>query len=677
MASGNDALKKHHFWILAAAAPVLVLLAIVFLMTGVGGAIDAAYKNITDKENAVKGGNAPGTGMIKALEAQKEVLIKVRGELWKKNWDKQEQFFTWPEAPGGLFDRYNTMKFGTSFRDFIGQESLRENFKPAYAAAYEKLGASIAPTAYKGGNWQNILRWVANWGVQSPESRQLWLVMEDLWIQRAMLQPISIVNKEIARFDLVKPENGSAPPPRERTFRSHVWEVALKVEPRDQAQGGGLVLKGKLKNRTNQLQVLGVGSTMTLKVWFDPKLDLQPFEFRVEGAGVGGGDTIDVPPLPSHVIQPGTDVVEIAKVEQVLDRRTVPIRRLDRLAIGYPSAKDYTKPLLNPSFWPDAAPTDAAASGGGGGGSASGPPPGMEMNARPPGGGAGDPAAGGAGGSATAAGPGRAGGLRLVDVADGNKKRYVEANEQLRRVPVAFTLIVDQMYVNDVLIAYSNSPLRFETVQYHWQRFTDSLDAPAGTDPSNPMGGGYDAAGGGEVSLATSSIGSGLSSSGPPPGMMMPATSSTGGAGSGQFGFGGIPGLGAETLSSVSEAQANSGLIQLTVYGNVTLYERLEPAKKEGDAADPAKAETAPADPAKPMATDPAQPADPAKPMPMTPAPAATDLVKPTTPADPAKPAPVDPTKPDPAKPAPADPAKPVPTTPTPPADPAKPAPPK
>ncbi len=647
MANKNDALKKHHFWILAAVAPVLVLLAVVFLMTGVSGAIDTANKKITDTDSAVKSPNAPGVGTLAELEKKKEKLGEVRSQLWKMNWEKQAPFFTWPETQNRTFDRYNTMKFGTSFRDFISNGNLIEIFKPAYSTTYEKLGESIAPTTFRG-DWQSVLRWVNNWGNQSPESRQLWLAMEDVWIQRALLKPISQVNEDIARFTLVKPV-GQNPPAKKRKFVSHVWEIDLEVTNRKPNQGNGQVLKARLKNRTNQLQVLGVGSAMQLKVWFDAKMDLPPFDFRIEGAGVAGGEMLPPPDAAKRaageeetvdiLLPPGTDVVEIAKVEQVLDKRTVPIRRLDRLAVGYASAKDFAKPLLPPPFFPDAAPVDPAAAAGG---VQPGVPPGGisdggSSSLGGPGG------RGGPNGGNATAGPGRAGAMRLLDVADLNKLRYVEINEQLRRVPVAMTLIVDQMYVNEVLIAYANSPLRFETVQYHWQRFTESLNQPGGgIDPMGPGGSGDSS----ESGVASGFTGSGLSSGAGmslPPGGRFPPPSG-GSMGSNQYG--GIPGLGPDTLSSISEAQANSGLIQLTVYGIVTLYERYDPPKKEGDAA------------ANPMTPDPMTP-DPMTPAPMTPAP---KTPAPMTPA-PMTPAPMTPA---PMTPAPMTPAPVVPTPPTP-----------
>jgi hypothetical protein len=591
--NNNDGLKKHHFWILAGLAPLLVLLAAIFLITGVSGAIEKKTKEVEDNEKTVASAQAPGTGMINDLEKKKETLGKVRSELWKLNWDKQATYFTWPETPDKIFDKYNSMKFGTKHRDFIENPGLSEKLKPAYADAYVKLGASVAPTKLKGG-WEKVLRWVQDWGPLQPESQQLWIVMEDIWMQRALLSPIVAVNRAITEFKPVAPLDN----PKKRKFVSRVWELDLEVAPRE-GTGGGRVIKGKLKNRTGQLHVLGTGSAMRVNVWFDPKAThLPPFELRIEGAGVAGGETIDIPPLPSHVLPPNLEVIEIAKVEPVLDARTVPIRRMDRLAIGYLSSKDYSKELKTGTFWIESATAAPAAAAS------------NETSMTPMSGGSGSDSNPAAATASSGIANGRSGGMRLYDVADGSRKRYLEVTDQLRRVPVAFTVVVDQMYVNDVLIAYANSALRFETSQVHWSRFGESLDdkSPGGAESGDPSSG--------EYATATGFTGYGLSQQSG--GSFTQATRSTAtmgsssSGGSGSYGSGmmmsmgmtgGIPGLGSDTLSGVSEAQANAGLVQLTIYGIVTVYERYDAPATEPGADAPMPSET-PMTPEPPKAPD-------------------------------------------------------------------------
>jgi hypothetical protein len=83
------------------------------------------------------------------------------------------------------------------------------------------------------------------------------------------------------------------------------------------------------------------------------------------------------------------------------------------------------------------------------------------------------------------------------------------------------------------------------------------------------------------------------------------------GIGPGMIGPGfGFPG-GDSFGSGLSDSQASSGLVEVSIYGVVTLYERYETPKTEGDAAAPAPAPTE-----KPTPPAPAQ----ATPMDATPA---------------------------------------------------------
>ena len=75
-------------------------------------------------------------------------------------------------------------------------------------------------------------------------------------------------------------------------------------------------------------------------------------------------------------------------------------------------------------------------------------------------------------GTASSAG---AGGGTVASVIDANKKRYLVVNDQVRRMPVGIVLLVDQSNMEDVLMAFANSPLRFQITQVTWTRFRGSL----------------------------------------------------------------------------------------------------------------------------------------------------------------------------------------------------------
>ena len=121
-------------------------------------------------------------------------------------------------------------------------------------------------------------------------------------------------------------------------------------------------------------------------------------------------------------------------------------------------------------------------------------------------------------------------------VFDANKYRYIQRTDQVRRIPVAVVLIVDQMFMQDVLVEYANSPLRIQVTQFHWQRYRAGSTSSGGSVP-----GGMD------------------------PGL---------GGGRGEEGFGGF-GVPSGFATSTDE-QASSGLVELSLYGVVNLYNQYE-----------------------------------------------------------------------------------------------------
>ncbi|MGL4421164.1 MAG: hypothetical protein ACRCZF_10905, partial [Gemmataceae bacterium] len=529
--------KKHHFWILAGLVPLMVLLAFIFMTSGVSTAITKEATVIKTSLTQAKSTRPPGKGVIDDLAAQKEVLAAKKGEHWKANWDYQKKFFDWPKAPAGQFNKYFALKFGDQLKETSNEFEVFTR-PSVYQAAYEEFPDKIAPTSYAGG-WQNVLRWVNPWGQVTPRSEQIWLALEDLWLQRAMVDPIRIVNENVARFTEVKAES---PSKFQKKFRSRVWEVTMTLEEKNNQR----ILKGKLKNRTPQLQLLGMGNTMRLNVWVDDTPEAQPIPFTIEGEFIPGELEVEIPFNPTHQILPGITPKEIVKIEQVLDIRTVPIRRLDRLVLGYRSAKHATQEMKGPSFWTEPDPMAAPAGGnpnapetGGSGGQRGSTPMGDPRGG--PGGGAG----------AAAAGPGVQTGPPGA-VLDGNRKRYLELTEQVRRMPVGIVVVVDQSYVPDVLVAYANSSFRFQVVQHHFRRFRGSLESPTAPGASGSSGSsmpsGYPSggpgAGGDSLGGISGNVGESLGGRG---GSLPPS------AGMG-------PGSGASGGGNISEAQANSGL---------------------------------------------------------------------------------------------------------------------
>jgi hypothetical protein len=614
----NDSLKKHHFWILAGLAPLLALLTIVFLMTGPGGAKDKAAEEIKKNNDTAKGSNPPGKVKLeKDFPEQKKTLNERREILWKANYEAQKGIFGWPQSPrlADLEKRYT--KFGAKMETLHNQAFEDFKNRDVYEAAYDRVAEEIKPTTFPGGSWRRVLRYVSNWTEKYPTSDQIWLALEDLWVQRGLLLPVKEVNAAASKFELVKAPAGpdgkqADPPPLKRTFRNRVWELELEV-PTTGPHANKAML-AKLKNRTNRIQMLGTGNQMKLNVQLSE--GAQPVRYVIQKDFAKANEEIKVEtPLPVlHMIPPGTEVQAITRVEQVLDERTVPVRQVLNVELGYKDARHHTATLVKAEWWPET----AAATGGDMGGMPGGPGmmpggPGM-MPGGPgmmPGGEVGSPddeggrgrlpgmpgAFGGMGGTTRAAKSGTP-----TAVLDYNKDRYAVVTKQVRRMPVAVVLLVDQMFVQDALVAYANSPLRFQITQYHWKRFRGTLSSATGGFGGGmgfpSFGGGFepgagDTGAGGEAGTPDGEYGSPDGGSGyvlpgrggmGGPGMMMPG----GEGGPGYGGYGGYGGgygmMGGGTTGSISEGQITSGLVELTLYGIVTLYEKYEVQPADGTA---------------------------------------------------------------------------------------------
>ena len=553
----KNPLKKQHFWILTGVAPLLTLIAVVMIWTEVGGAIDTRYGDIHKQKKQHASPRAPGQKLLKDYDEQIAELARKKNQLWNDNWQRQSvtyKLFDWPQDNDSrqrlrkLEKQY--AKFGEPIRD---PEDAFEVFKrkDVYEAAYAKVAESIRPTTFLGGRWQNVLRHVSDWGQKKPTSDQIWLALEDFWVQRGLLKPIEAVNESAARFQLVPPAAGSDDP-FHRVFRNKVWELELWIDN----NGADNLIRAKLTNRTDRLQLLGLGNTMHLKVWLSDQKTAQPIDFRIEGEFVPALGTIVTKPVPRlHGIPPGTEKQKIAQVEQVLDTRTVPIRRVDIIEVGTLrslDARHYASisALQPPGFM---APNPGATT--------STMPMGTEESEGPamiyPGGI--DPMMTTGPGTQPKA-PAIAGTPESVLLA--NKNRYLGVSPQVRRMPFAVSLVVDQMFMQDALVAYANSPMRCQITQFYWQRFRGSLKAPATPGTPGSMPGAEDP---GYIENPETYV--------LPFGQGMPEDPRGPGFGPGMSG----------RSSSVSEGQVTSGLVQLTIHGVLTLYEKYEEPKPAGD----------------------------------------------------------------------------------------------
>jgi hypothetical protein len=600
----SSPLKKHHFWVLLGLVPLLVLIAVVMISSGVGGDIEAAEKKTSDAVKAIGAKQNPKSdALIAVLDKQVDQVKGRKGGLWQANWDRQKDLYVWPQNSKLLRDvGALNLKFGAPIPN--AQFEYDEFKKPevylaeySVAAAREKsksapippefkgMADTVAPTQFKGG-WAGVLRHVNQFSAEAElTSEQIWLMLEDLWVQRSLLDAVRAVNAQMGRFERVKYEKngqvvddpaakGGPQDPLRRKFKSRIWEVELEVVNRDNRKA----LAGRLINHTDRLQPTGLQGTMVLKVWLQPDVDkdgrprpdVRPFEFKIGGDFVRGKGAVKADgKTPDNVLEAAADddhlipvadeaaMTEIYKVEQVFDTRTVPVRWIDALALGFTDSRhaakqaDLKMPLF-PAYEKEKEREAAAATA----------LPGTEGGATPvpkfdPGRGFGGVDEGL--GKGPLAGPGKGGGGPVETVVNANKKRYVDVTESVRRLPVGIVLVVDQAYQQDVLLAFANSPLRFQVTQVNWARFRERRDRQAGA------GGGF-AGSGLPDDFATSGpgvLGEGLRPGGfgrEGPGFTPPQP--------------GLPGGTPAGPGTVSESQLTSGLIELGVYGIVSLYEQ-------------------------------------------------------------------------------------------------------
>ncbi|MCS6863551.1 MAG: hypothetical protein RMJ56_17485 [Gemmataceae bacterium] len=695
----ENPLKKHHFWLLLGFAPLLTLLGAMMISSGVGGAIEAQQSELKKANDALSSKLNPKSKETIRKASQAVAVIDVKAsDLHKANWDIQKHLFTWPRNSEDLkaIERLN-LKFGDPIpNSSVAFAQLRDQYSEVYLPEYSTLkkGAvgpgqgmadKVAPTQFRGG-WQSILRHVNEFGQNALTKDQVWLLMEDIWVQRSLLSAISSVNSEMATFRRAKrnaqgeivydpsydaqgnkielDNNGQPrrdrrgnsiviPTPEEEKgadkgpalFRNRIWAIELRIE----REGNAQKLSGKLINLTDRLQLMGVNSIMKLNVYFTRDPAEQPMVFKIGGEslpGVGekklvrldGKKEQEVPanelPIvftPEHIIPATLTAREIVRVEQVFDTRTVPVKRIDALIVGHKYALDSSRAdkelVPAPAFEKDPEPGSGTT---GAEGSGDNPAPKGPSGAVGPIGPVGPIGTGGPGGYGSVPGPGMQqpriglpmGGGPIAQVIDANKKRYLTANNEVRRLPVAIMLIVDQEYIPDIIMAFANSPLQFQMTQVLWNRFRDKLEGIGPTASSGSLGGGVVYAPGtstlgtlgyegdfdkGPRALPTSPqpinpIGIGPVS----PIAIPPGGPGIGpGSGPGRDPYGGsftdpnAPYGSTSGLPTVTDSQITAGLVELTIYGIVSLYEKypepkVEPKEDQPNTEQPQKKTTPP-----------------------------------------------------------------------------------
>ncbi len=320
----KEMLKKHHFWFLFAPIALFLLIAWYGLIDEVPTVVSSTLEKHEKmkKDYAVNQKAQPRLALDEYDKQMREADTK-KDKLWREGWAEQKDLFVWP---AGYEDRQRAEVSKYEFGKDIPEQpySVRDQFRNpgVYANEYKHLVKTLEPIQYRD-RWEKTLRFKEFWGVV-PSSEDMWLAMEDLWTQRELLLAIHRVNADAASF---KPLDKDGANPLNRKFVSRLWQVDLQVV---NSKDGKQVLKGKLKNVSGRLQVMGIGNVMRLQVTLSGK----PFVYEIEGSPMEADEERDVKTIERHTIKSDTKVTAIEQVEQLFDTRTVPVKRIDYVAVG-------------------------------------------------------------------------------------------------------------------------------------------------------------------------------------------------------------------------------------------------------------------------------------------------------------------------------------------------------
>jgi hypothetical protein len=603
----KHSLKKHHFWILLGLAVVLVPVACSGAMFGVGGQAQERIKKIDDELSSLQKQQVKPDDYRDQLEKQKAELQSQKIRVWAAAYKAQEGLVHWPRALSHLDPLY--------FGDAITDQDRANFMRPeVYLAEYNKLPEVIAPTEFPDRNWQSVLRWVPEFKTL-PTPEEVWLALEDLSVQQEVLRDVHAVNQMLAEFLPVpvapkapaKPQGTAVeekkrydeewgrylkakeaydaakrkvdeelkatfkPTAAERAFRfiSPYWQLDVVVGRKPGGRAGELDFRGRLTNTSPRRQnVAEIGFRLWLTNPDRPNAEYVVLPIQAEY--LAAGDHVDFAETRIGQADPNLTVY---KVEQKLDSRYVPVKRVDRLVLDYPSNRFSGKALVAAAVSEEEKKKAAAAA----------PPP-------PP--------------TGTATSDTRFGGGANPQDSTPNgipRNRYLERTDQVRRLPIALVLIVDEAHVQDVLRALANSRLRFQNTQVHYQRFRGIINleeptpiasdqAPADSAqgrPNAPPGrsdgrkfGGTGGTGGAGVNMVADPAAGGPNA----------GERERGGSPRQRPGF--VPGSPFGTPSSGSSGSTdneNNNLVELTVYGLISLYERFPPKPSaDPNAANPA-----------------------------------------------------------------------------------------
>lgn len=630
MAKGGldkEALKKHQFWIVLGLFGVLWMVSFVMVKVNASTKMRDEWTKAKDSIDKALSNGPKTPAWQEPWKKHGQEFSSHKEVIWKQAWDQQKDMYTWPLGmPPAIQPKYIDDPFGPTL---TADQNNRGTFRTDwYENQFEGGEELVTPVELQGGYETQLPK--QQWDRRRvPTREEIWLAQEDFWVRREMLYIVFDALNNVRQFKEL-PRNEKEKPPEgfvdKRVYRNSNWELTLLFELREPGSTVWVISdKSTIKNINASQRTLLLAQPRSNKgLPFMLHQNTAKAGINISGEPVAFGATTT---LGQKFSVSPVDARKPFYVEQVLDWEISPIRRIDALELAWHSHRTVTTPLkvheklknLDP---PPEDTTGAATTG--------------------------EPGVGGPGGGAPAVGEGGPGGMGMggmgmaqADVTPVNgifRERYLYLTPQCRHLPVAMKLLVDQANIHDVLTAVANSKLRIQITQVtlHHDLSTGGqqpgMGGPGGVGgPGGP--GGTGGPGGPGIVGATGGRG-GPMPGGPPGGrtgmpggggrtgprglggpgaeggeggmrgMMggfgggrpfMPTPGSRGGApprGEGPGGPGGFGGEGGPEMGMLFTDTAQ--LVELSIYGIASIYERFPPKPGSTDSTTPPAGETPP-----------------------------------------------------------------------------------
>jgi hypothetical protein len=611
----KDSLKKYQFWYLLGGAGLLTLIVLVCAAFAMAGGAEE-QKKYEGALKGVQGAKSPkNASFLPPWQAHKKIFTDQKEGIWRKAWDTQKDLYDWPEGDTTVVEFNKRMAYPAEVKQLSAAE--RREYKQIYAKQFnsDELQKSVAPAVFLGGNSGfeaimgptmagagtagrpgfadrggfperggippqpgvggpggagapegvgfNVV--IKDAGKDDPLPEEIWILQEDYWVKKEMLHIIQEVQQRAARFKRVDEKDA---PKEGLRYRNGDWEIKLIVEGNTisnmstitnvSAAKAPLPLGGKESKALRFQLRQGAGAPLVLQIAGEPLVPETALEFK-------NADPKEWE--KPKVIDERLDLSKPFDLEMVFEWSNAPIRRIDALRTAKQSHRTAKCSLVPYPAFKSAESPDAGGA------------------ARPAAAAGGQPAAQGAGAPAAVdkpgVGPGGPGGLGGVqgaatEVYGLEKNRYIIATEQSRHLPIAMVLVVEENHINDVLIAIASSPLRIQATQIAFHEMPlrgpasttgdPSSDRPRGVVPDQPIPPRRGPGDGGPVIRPG---GPGVRPGDPRPGDPRPGGPRPGGPMPG----GPMPG-GPGSHPEVQAEDYDTNLVELTVYGIATLYER-------------------------------------------------------------------------------------------------------